>query len=850
MIRFSSTGLTAVLLISVAVVWATMPHAWGQVPQEDPADSTAVGQEPDDQGISISVWPAGMQRQVSGYWTSLLVAGTNHSQEDAEETIIATLGDQTQSQFARRFWIPAGARRSGWLMAQVPNDLAFETTSIPLRSIHIKETDRGEEFQNNFLGMPTSVRQLLISRESVRTGVMLEPKVRSYETERNVESLSKFIYAGRDVVVMDDQDLGMSHLDQAFLPTTARALEPFDQIIIANDRVLSDSVATDHLRSWLMSGGRIWVMVDQLEPESVRRLMGDAVRYSTVDRVELNEFDHVQRAVVEGDPTNVEPWSSETPAKLVRVLVDADDVQSEIDGWPTAFWIPVGQGEVLFTTLSPNGWLNDRTPSATYTQIARRFFIQRLPNASQATELTSYLDQQIGYNIPTRASVAGVLGVHMLLVLGFGLVLAKRRALHLLALVVPVAALLATGTLVAFGRQKTASVPSTIAIGQVARAAPNSSEIRIDSLAAIYSQETRELDIRSGHATVAKLVEPSSGEVQRIVWDDSGQSRWMFVEQPPGVVRHVSSQSTVSVAAPWQAQGRFTEQGFEGRINGLDASRCEDVIIVSAASPTMAVSLDAETGTVRTTDQDVLSAGQYIDSALMSDIQQERQGLLRKLLGPESMILNPTPSMLVWTDPFDVGLEFGDGFERRGTLLASIPISLMRQPAGTRFVVPPGFVRLESVRGASGFSSLYNERTGQWLGRDKAGQTQVRCVLPDAVLPCQLERMQIEIKINAPLRTVEIKRQVGDSLVGVFQQQSPTGIVTHTITDPLALQLDAGGGLLLDISVSDTEEERRIARGEITDDSLVVSEDQWQIDYVHITFEGLTQSTMDSASNE
>ena len=52
---------------------------------------------------------------------------------------------------------------------------------------------------------------------------------------------------------------------------------------------------------------------------------------------------------------NVE-WSSEIPVEMVRVLVDSDDVQFRVNGWPAAFWCRAGHGEVLLTTVDARAW--------------------------------------------------------------------------------------------------------------------------------------------------------------------------------------------------------------------------------------------------------------------------------------------------------------------------------------------------------------------------------------------------------------------------------------------------------------------------------------------------------------
>ena len=847
--RFT-TILLAVLLVVCAMRAASV--CYGQPPEQDSTAASPDSGSPDS-GVSISVAPGGAQRHVEGKWVTLAVYGTNRTDQDAEETVTVIIGDDTNQQFARRLWIPARATRKSWLQAKIPDRLDLRQAQLEMKSIHLVESESGEQFQSNSVGMTMSERLLLLSREQVRTAVVFD-RTESFE-------LTDMVYAGRDAKLLFGQDLGLISLGEDFLPPSTKALDAVDQVVIASDQILTDSVAVTRLRNWLYSGGRMWIMVDQIEPETVRTLIGDVACYSVVDRVELNDFEHEQ---VSQHLTSfgTDTWSSESPVEFVRVLVDTDDIHAQIDGWPTAFWKRFGHGEVLFTTLSAGGWMQNRKPMPSYKRLSNRFFEPRIEPPQHAEKMIPFLDEEIGYTIPSRTLVAGVLALHVLIVLGAGAWLARCQRLHHLAFVVPVAGLIVAGSLVGIGNQHTSAVPSTIVTGQIARAIPDSSEVQVNSVAAIYSQQRSRLKIESSPETTTVIRDDDSpGEMRRLLWNDQGDSSWLYVTQPPGVVRHFESDSIVVMPQPWSVKGRFSERGFEGQINGLDADRCDDAVIVASAAPALAVNLPQDSqGAFVCGAQDVLWPGQFIGDKLLSDTQQDRQELLRQLHSPESTLYGREPSMLVWTDPIDSGVNFDDHYVRRGSALVSIPIRLQRLASGSKFQVPASFVRLEAE-----VSRVFNSQTGLWLDEmNQPNESRLRCVLPKTLLPCKLERASVAIKIDAPSRTLEIKCVVNDEDVTLFRKENPTGLLRFQIEQPDALQLDDKGGFPLVISVSQSFEEREAEKGEaeerLADERAIAewargeseaartpqelgepnvpSRSTWNIDYVHVNVEG------------
>ena len=812
--------------------------ATGNPPAADVDEGTNADDQKKSTRVALSINPTGITRNVPGRWSTLTVNGSNPTANDSEELGVVTVDKNANMQFARRLWIPANARRQAWLPFKIPDDVGTNRMQIPLKYMHVNETDVGEKFQNNVVGMPTSERSLLMSWEPLRTGILLWQRNPDMKSDEKTNILSKVIYAAKDSSVGDRDDLGLINMSGGFLPPTLKPFDSMDQVVVADDSILDDTVAVQRLRAWLHSGGRLWIMVDQLPEKSVRALIGDACCYSIVDRVELNDYAISVLAQTAFTKDASFEWSLDQPETFVRVLVDTDDIHSEIDGWPAAFWKQVGHGEVLFTTLGAQGWLNDQRASEPLRSLSSRLFIPKIEPTGHVKEISDFLDKDIGYSIPTRAVVGSVLVCHMLIVLAVGIWLARRRSLQHLAVLIPVAALLAAGTLVIIGWRNTSQVPSTIATGQIAHALPDSANVRIESVAAIYSQKRRALPIHTSADTTTQLVgNDRENELTRVVWEDSGDSNWEFVEQPPGVVRHIESDSLVTLNQPWSFLGRFTENGFEGKLRGIPSSDVQDPVVASIASASLSVQpVLGEEG--KFVEKSTLLPDQYIEATLMSDTQQERQTFIRKLATQDGNFLSKEPSLILWTKPIPSGAEFGDGFERPGWALSTVPIRLERASVGDRFKIPASFVSIRS--GSSGPSMFFNAETGQWLdGMNKPGEAEVRCVVPAAVMPCQLTKANIVLRINAPGRRLELKGFVDGAYVTIFEKESPSGLLEYDLEDTSALDLDSEGCLRLLLSISPTQEEIA-AKPETSDpmDLASPSRNKWGIDYLHVSLEG------------
>ena len=833
-------GLAVLCIATSATVQAIEASADGTVDAESHSQGDAV--------INLGVSSGGLRRQVPGRWAMLSVGGSNPTEQDRGETMAVIVDHESNVQYARRMWLPARARRVAQLPIEIPTTIPFDQNLIDYSSMQIHHAAGGaEQFQKDAVGMPSTPRTLLVSKERSRAAIVLDLTTAGDAiSEEQNQDIADAVNAGRDVEMRSSGGEGLIHIPDHFLPASPVGLDAVDQIVIASDRILNDTLSLSRLQSWLQAGGQLWLMADRVSPEAARMLLGDAMCYSVVDQVALNRIEYAMvDPSIGGADRILEEWSSERPVDFLRVIAEPDSVLCTIDGWPAAFRKRVGRGSVFVTTVGARGWVRENMPLQTYVKFASQFFVGREVAPQPLAELTAFVDDEIGYSIPQRYLIAILLGLHLLVMILAGLWLARRQSLQYLAIVVPVASLIAGGAFIVIGRQQTSSVPSTVAISQIIRNLPNNPVVNLQSVAAVYSQTERPLNISSSPDSTTLLRDPgASGEIRRLQWDDSGRSQWLFVNQPPGVLQHLQTHSAIELSPPWLVQATFTEKGFQGRVVGLPADRSEDAVVIAAPAPSLAVEFEpGERNTLTSNRDGVLSPGQFIRSAIVSDMQRERQELIRKLLDSDKPPFGSDPILLVWTDPVDSGAHFDQDLDRRGSALASVPIDITPPTSGTRFHVPATFVRIQPYAGTRGMTAIFNAQTGQWLELSQPRETEIQCSIPRNLLPCTVDHASVTIKISAPSRTLTVQSLVDGEFHPVYREQDPSGLIRFDIRDPQALTLNGQGGLVLSLDVSESEQERARSQEEAADVPAASdpSRSTWKIDYVHVAFDATMQ---------
>jgi hypothetical protein len=519
------------------------------------------------------------------------------------------------------------------------------------------------------------------------------------------------------------------------------------------------------------------------------------------------------------------------------VLTAAQDVHCRVDGWPAAFWFPLGDGEILLTTLAPRGWSRDhegRLPSA-MVSLASRFFRERAESQIPPTIFEPLLREQIGYQVPGRTTAATILALNCLGLLIAGTWLAARRRLDRLALVAPAVTIICTIAMIVIGMRTVRSVQPTLASAQLIRVIPQTSEAQVTGLTAAYEHDTRDLSLGVFDGQIGPLDVESGGTVKRVAWDDGDWSRWKNLKLVAGTVQLLTSVNTYCLPTNVRAVGRFGERGLEGHLERGPFEDLEDAFIAAPPASPVAVQWSDETEFVSGPEQ-VLARGQFMRETLLSDAQRQRQQLLRDLLNPTDRVLFPRqPSLFFWSAPLEVDQELPEGMHEQQTALVCMPLQILRTSPQTKFVLPSSFLRVESTYGTAGRSSVYDSRYDTWMVNHTSGtDTRLRFVVPDQVRPCRLESASLTMKLNIPSRSLKILGFVDEEPVELKTWSNPSGVVRLEIDRSDVLDLDDQGGLPLGIVVSETAGRSGTSaadRGRY---------DTWTIEYVRLDVAGET----------
>lgn len=794
------------------------------------------------QGLIVSAHTGEIQRHRVGAWSVLTTRAANHRDQAADGEIAAFFPPHIEQQYGREMWVPPHAYRTTWLPIKIPSNIPAGEPRLQLKTLAIDNSSGQQVLRRHEGDLLTSDMQLFVEHSPGNTATYFR---KSLPNDENIvlepdEDAYDLVLAARKV---SDMSPMVTNLSVDFQSPWSEALQGFEQIVLTGDRITHDSAGISAFRGWLLNGGRLWVMLDRVSPDTVRAIIGNSMNFEVVDRVELDQYE------IETYDASVakqlrDSCNYEQPVEMVRVVGSSMDVTCRVNGWPGAFWLPYGEGEVLFTTLAPRGWIASGKPTEALQVLSTRYF-SASSGRVDPKGFQYLLQQKIGYKIPSRAVAIAVLGGYCGTLLLAGVVLALRNRLDSLAWIVPGITTVATVVLVFIGRAHSTSVPTTIANGQLLRFASSDGEVRVDGLAAVYDQNSRQLNwsVKERGRLLPEIA--GDNEVRRLMWTDDDRMAPQNSTSRAGSVGLAEFASTAYLPQRVAAEAEFGPSGLVGKLYWGDMDDVLDPVVTVTPAPAMAVEKSGN-GRWQISPEQVLSPGQYIASNLLTDEQQQRQEYCRALLNPiDSFIFPKQPSLLFWCRPLTGQIDFPDGFEQSGTALAVVPIELRRTPPDTAFQIPSSFIGMEPARVGQGNLSAYNRRTGEWVkGLTTSAEIPLRFQLPSQVLPCQITTATLLVRINAPSREFQISSysEAGGRLLKSFRNAN--GALTIEL-DTSELKLDDRGGITLGFTVSaissaaiGADEKGNSGRAKVTTVPQKVA--PWQIDYVRLTVGGRT----------
>ncbi|MGE0375134.1 MAG: hypothetical protein AB7I48_13520 [Planctomycetaceae bacterium] len=791
----------------------------------------------DDEVLQRST-SVGIGRFRRGAWGIAGVEVVNRGETPVEVISGLYFDGDPLAQFSRKVWIPAGASRTTWIPVQPPDAKMDE---LRMRPFLYRMADDGSQT------LVKSSKELMFDAETLPTAAS---PVTAIVDDRAVEKTDSLDTTRELAVAMRlaaRQTRNITELRVDDIPAFAEGLDAVDHVVLAGNRIAESPTGLASVRTWLQQGGRLWILLDQVDVRTVELLLGDAAGITEVDRVRLasTQLDNLVKQEPSGPLIE-----HEEPVDFVRVLTPGLDVTHEVNGWPAAFRLNVGHGRVVVTTLSSAAWMRPRLPHEQVRELDRNStFIARQSLEEVADYLTRplsspplsaedwrpFVSEQIGYRIPGRGSVLSILGLFWTGLIGLGVYWQRSARLERLAIVGPVVAICAAAPLVLMGEQSRRAIPATAAVAELVEVGPGSSESHSTGLAAMFVPEPAIAAIagRNGRLLIPER-DRVEGSVRRMAWTDLDDWHWENLTLPAGLDFAATEQHT-TVPAALRAVATFGPEGLTGNLELGSYADPADGLIATTANQTLAVHVQPD-GRFSAGKPDVLPPGVAVQGTFLSDEQRRRSAVYQVMLQPRSDFTYPDrPMLLVWTRPIDTGLTFPDDMQQSASALLAIPLEIQSPPPDTKVFIPPPLLTFENLAtGDATQTTAYDSRTRLWQKTSYATTALLRFRVPRPLLPLTVARGTLSISLRAPMRTVDIATGAAGQLVPLTSLDNAVGTYEFPIEQPDGLRLDDDGGLHVQLVVSDLQPDRA-AELETKD-----VDRSWKMDFIHLDLSGRT----------
>jgi hypothetical protein len=730
------------------------------------------------------------------------------------------LGASGALQYGRRVLVPPHARLITWQPFLVPDASRPESEAegiqeLEYQSLLLDEESTSERLMRDEFGSLRIQDTIWLARPGPVTGIVEPPGSSFKSIDPDVVTAANTVEASR---LSHRRRHNFVHFEQGLPPGGEESLDGYDQLVIAADTVLHDADAVAAVRRWLFAGGRLWVMLDQADEGVLGALLGDEFDAQVVDRVGLTSV-HIQSGA-ETTRVDEKPREFDKPVAFVRMLVDATPVFT-VNGWPAAYWETYGAGRVLVTTLGPEAWVrrlsesereseelvwrSDYAAGPALRRLTSTFYGPRPAPLLATAVLDAQAREYIGYSIPSRGLVVGMLGAFAAVLIALGVWLLRIGEAQRMAVFGALAALATSLALMGAGRLHRA-LPSTSALTQFVECLPGTNDVRLTGAAATYIADSGAVGFAGdrGGWLMPEMV-GAGGTTHRLVWSEVDEWQWENLEQPPGL--HAA---TFASAARFDdrvtATATFDANGLSGRLTLPAGKTASDALLVTALGR-MGVTGTGE-GRFHARAADAFSGEQFLAGDLLSDEQSRRSRTLARLLDESTNTEFPfAPMLLCWTEPWLMGLQFPAGSGVVGSALVALPLTLERPEVGTSIRIPAPFVSYHEVSGPQGESlaGLYDDRSREWQSRYGPTITWLHVKLPKIAQPLQPTQVEMTVRVIGPAGRLEVAALQNGEAVPIETWMDPQGTARFSWTAPELLTLNEDGGLSMQIAMGDPE---------------------------------------------
>jgi hypothetical protein len=288
------------------------------------------------------------------------------------------------------------------------------------------------------------------------------------------------------------------------------------------------------------------------------------------------------------------------------------------------------------------------------------------------------------------------------------------------------------------------------------------------------------------------------GQNRRLIWTDLDAWHYENLAFPPGL-RLGTYRYASGTGLPIYAIAHFAPDGLKGILKG-GFQKLSDVVLHSPTGRIYPVHLQAD-GSFTVRDADLLPPGEFINPSILTDTQQGRQAIYRRLLTETTTGIPEQHSILLaWCDPMKLPFTFVDQARTSGSALLSVPLKFETPPPNTPVAVLRGFIPYRRIL-PSGVSRPTLE--GQ-----QGIEMHLRFQLPPSVVSLKVDRARLFAKVSVPFRHFVVRGNADKNPIEILSSYNSTDPIRLDIMRDDLLQLDDQGGLHLDIAITDAPEGR------------------------------------------
>jgi len=753
----------------------------------------AFGQTDDTSPISLrgSIVAGGIGAFAENRWALVRANVINHTDVDREVRVVYSFDIEPDRQFVRRTWVPANARR----LVEWPARLAMVGEADKSADGRAMVLDADSE--TSYSDQPGTV---IVLRDEGLTAMIASS---DEAADRAIDG----VIAAREAAGLSRRLIYPGRVERHG-PRYTLGWEPARVVVLATPTFDLDPAQRRAFRRWVRSGGTLWVMADRAQLAGLTEVLGDDWGISEIDRVGLNDVRFAEGAAADAEADRSlhdQPVVREQPIEMVRVVAPAYRTILNVRGWPALLERAVGGGRIIVTTVDARGWNTPEAREATrrIADTVYRNKVVGVPANPEGDVAARMIDAQIGYQIASRPTIAGVLGIYTIVILLAGLFLLARGRGEWIGPGGVAAAIVATLLLGGIGLASRGQVEPTAATFQTVHVDPGSSVATVTGAVGLFAPFEREATLASQRGGWAWPTDRTgAGATRRLMWTDLDYWTWQRLPLSGGRAERMDFATTAEFPEQVAVDLRYGEAGLSGELDtGSDVALRDVVLLTGQAAMGVAMAAGEATRQIDIPTDAVLPAGTYLTSDVLTVTQQRRNSVLDDIARARSP-LDP-PVILGWSGLVDDGLDSDADMPARGQALWHIPLNVAAAAPGDRVTVPWPLVTLTPVRDVEGSRRgglIYNPQTGEWLATSLPGSFTARFDLPEAVTPLRIDAATLVLDISAVNRPVAIERIVDGRRIELARLLSPDGpqrvdLPTEQFGSPvesLVLAIDVG----------------------------------------------------------